>query len=153
MTRWHSSVVVLSLWAVSCSPPDVIPWRDANQLEISRGSHVTATHMSVFLRNPGPYRLTKLRFELGHSNSDHTELQCHAVNVTAEIPPHTDVAISLPLAGQSYRCERNSSVAPSLQYQLLDLYRDRITRTQVCADTDDPSWQWSLLRAHGTREY
>jgi len=96
--------------------------------------------------------LTKLRFELGQWNSDHTELRCHAVNVNAEVPSAAEVRIRLPLRGESYRCDRNSSFAPSVNDQLFDLWRDRIHRTQVCASTDDPTWQWSLIRVHGTRE-
>jgi len=134
---------------VSCGVFDALPFREADRLEVPELAHVSSSHMFVVLRNPGPYRLTKFRFELGQWNRKHSQLQCHAVNVSADVPPRATIRIRLPLAGRIYRCDRSSSVPPSILEQLSDIFHDRVHLTQVCAITDDPSWQWSLIRVEG----
>jgi hypothetical protein len=149
----HPAVFLAMIVLLVCGcRSDVLPWKEANRIDLTEGSHVTARDMYVVLQNPGPYRVTKFRFELGKWNADHSELRCHAVDVNVDMPPKASVRIRLPLRGDTYRCDRNSSIAPSVSEQVLDLVRDRIHKTQVCASTDDPAWQWSLVRVQGTLE-
>jgi hypothetical protein len=147
------SAALLAVIGLLCAcSSDILPWKEANRIDLTEGSHVTANDMYVALQNPGPYRVTKFRFELGQWNGEHSELQCHAVNVNVDMPPKASVRVRLPLHGDTYRCDRNSRIAPSVSEQILDVMRDRVHKTQVCAPTDDPAWQWSLIRVQGRLE-
>jgi hypothetical protein len=147
--RWRLIVLFLVLLGSGCRDSDVLPRRETERIGLSRFTHVTRTEMIIYLRNPGPYRLSNLTFEVEHWNSQHTALYCHTVAVACDIEPEHEAHISLPLEALSHRCDRDSTIPKPLTTRVLDIWRLRNVNSQVCAIADDSAWQWALVSIRG----